>query len=563
MKYDPEIENWMKTFYESLSPTEQRRYAAVEALKLDAEEEGVQYIVELLGCDPLQVDRARQEFVDGMIDGPPQIDDDEQSQPEIDLADGLGGVAAGFGAAAEGEPTDSEADPFGVAVSTDADESATDAGDDFFAAAVADDDEAKEAAAAFWREEGDSAEGDAFSMAPADGGDSEFGGEVTYDDGESASAVLEAAGSSTKKRGKKKGPGPITNVLGIVVFGVVGIVAGYAILVFVAPEKAKQLFDWERAYNKGVAYISSEPPATPDDEGKPVEPNKDFEPGGLVDEDEADLEDYQQDKNNRRNGQGSNGQDNGNGGGAPVDDPFAINPPDSGDVTDPELDDPATSDEGEDDPFGIDIPEIGTPELDVPEIDDPLALPESDAKLIQPAADERYTTAEIDAAIDEVVALSDDDEVKFSRVYLKLCVVGERLAKPTPQAELAAEPRIETLETFLQSVARSRDKLVTVGKFSHDWLFSGKRNPADKGVLLAGTITGVESIQGGHKATVLLLDPDKRNMSVTVVSEKVARYAKGDRVIMLGTIIVDPTTELENYDGDESPIVYPAVTAKL
>jgi len=49
-KYTKEIENSMKKYYDSLNENERRRYAAVEAIKL--EHGGQKYICEILGCDP-------------------------------------------------------------------------------------------------------------------------------------------------------------------------------------------------------------------------------------------------------------------------------------------------------------------------------------------------------------------------------------------------------------------------------------------------------------------------------------------------------------------------------
>lgn len=48
--YTAEIERQMKSFYDSLSEKDRRRYAAVEAAKLGRG--GVQYIAGLLGCHP-------------------------------------------------------------------------------------------------------------------------------------------------------------------------------------------------------------------------------------------------------------------------------------------------------------------------------------------------------------------------------------------------------------------------------------------------------------------------------------------------------------------------------
>lgn len=48
--YAPEIEHRMKSFYDSLSEKDRRRYAGVEATKL--EYGGIAYIARVLGCDP-------------------------------------------------------------------------------------------------------------------------------------------------------------------------------------------------------------------------------------------------------------------------------------------------------------------------------------------------------------------------------------------------------------------------------------------------------------------------------------------------------------------------------
>lgn len=50
MPYSPEIEQAMRSFYDSLSEKDRRRYAAVEVAKLG--HGGVEYIASVLGCDP-------------------------------------------------------------------------------------------------------------------------------------------------------------------------------------------------------------------------------------------------------------------------------------------------------------------------------------------------------------------------------------------------------------------------------------------------------------------------------------------------------------------------------
>lgn len=51
--YLPTVERMMKRLYRSLRENDRRRYAAIEAVKLG--NGGVEYIAQLLGCDPKTV----------------------------------------------------------------------------------------------------------------------------------------------------------------------------------------------------------------------------------------------------------------------------------------------------------------------------------------------------------------------------------------------------------------------------------------------------------------------------------------------------------------------------
>lgn len=65
-RYSPEVEQRMKTLYESLNEKDRRRYAAVEADKLGYG--GQTYIVRLLGCDYKTLRRGLEE-----LDHPPDL----------------------------------------------------------------------------------------------------------------------------------------------------------------------------------------------------------------------------------------------------------------------------------------------------------------------------------------------------------------------------------------------------------------------------------------------------------------------------------------------------------
>ena len=58
--YSAEIESAMKRFFDLLSEKDRRRYAAVEEAKLG--HGGVEYMAQVLGCDPKTIQRGREEL---------------------------------------------------------------------------------------------------------------------------------------------------------------------------------------------------------------------------------------------------------------------------------------------------------------------------------------------------------------------------------------------------------------------------------------------------------------------------------------------------------------------
>jgi hypothetical protein len=61
-RYLPEIEQYMRGYYETLSENDRRRYAGIEAMKLGRG--GTTYIAKVLGCSPQTVRKGRSEIVE-------------------------------------------------------------------------------------------------------------------------------------------------------------------------------------------------------------------------------------------------------------------------------------------------------------------------------------------------------------------------------------------------------------------------------------------------------------------------------------------------------------------
>ncbi len=58
--YGVVIKRTMKRFFDSLSEKDRRRYAAVEAAQLG--HGGVEYVAQVLGCDPKTIQRGQEEL---------------------------------------------------------------------------------------------------------------------------------------------------------------------------------------------------------------------------------------------------------------------------------------------------------------------------------------------------------------------------------------------------------------------------------------------------------------------------------------------------------------------
>jgi hypothetical protein len=58
--YGIQVEQMMKRLFRSLSEKDRRRYAAIEAAKLD--HGGIEYMSRLLGCDPKTIDQGLQDL---------------------------------------------------------------------------------------------------------------------------------------------------------------------------------------------------------------------------------------------------------------------------------------------------------------------------------------------------------------------------------------------------------------------------------------------------------------------------------------------------------------------
>ena len=59
-RYEPQVEERMRSFWETLSEKDRRRFAALEALRWG--HGGIEYVVEVLGCSTRTIERGAEEL---------------------------------------------------------------------------------------------------------------------------------------------------------------------------------------------------------------------------------------------------------------------------------------------------------------------------------------------------------------------------------------------------------------------------------------------------------------------------------------------------------------------
>jgi hypothetical protein len=137
-----------------------------------------------------------------------------------------------------------------------------------------------------------------------------------------------------------------------------------------------------------------------------------------------------------------------------------------------------------------------------------------------------------------------------SDVYDKLCRLASAVTHVDAKSDSVAAVQGEVRALFSKATDRS-DQQASIGRQAAQRIADGKRT--SDGVLLAGTITE-KSLQGRYHLTriVLLGQP----APVAVLSSKPIPFQPGERVAVAGCIVQHPADEIEDYRGENSPLVW-------
>ncbi len=365
---------------------------------------------------------------------------------------------------------------------------------------------------------GEKSDEDGESSVATKEGKEEGEGAVAFDFGQSdddadadADAETTAAARPPRKAMSLKG-----QLIGMVVFGVIGLGLGYGILLLIAPGKAAAL---KKTFVEIIGLDGKDDGGRNRDIPKPQDAEKSdpHDDGGIGTP--GDMLD---------GGRGKNGEANG-----------GFKP----------------DDEGEVDPFEI-------PNIDPVDPPDAAEGPRGFRALLGGQADSGgvFKSASFDA-VDEAIAeasnLSEDNTVQ----YLAMCKIGSGLANLDD-----TDPRFGSVKKRadqLMAVARlhiGADNLKTV---SYKWVRERPEKYKDKtGIFLSGRVSKVRKrarVSSLHVTEIEI----KQGATVILLTTSAANLANGSKVVILGSIVDEAETKLPGYSLTEVPQDFDASPSTL
>jgi hypothetical protein len=171
-----------------------------------------------------------------------------------------------------------------------------------------------------------------------------------------------------------------------------------------------------------------------------------------------------------------------------------------------------------------------------------------------------YTAADLEKILTEVNQLADQmaaaqpTRKQLMDYYRKLYRLGE-VATFARDADAARQQ----VNVLLTKLAADPSKLMEIGRNGAGFfgLDSAKQGD-DKGVLLAGVVESSETAGALHRITLMPVGAKK---PISVYSATDPGLRTGSTVLVLGSIVNDPKSALNDFAGDEQKIVWLGASA--
>lgn len=230
--------------------------------------------------------------------------------------------------------------------------------------------------------------------------------------------------------------------------------------------------------------------------------------------------------------------------------------------------------------LAVDLPGVGedgsgSDGIGKPEIDDPLAeMPAEPSTnvlgvLNPPEFREEELGESLSAAQaqwDEIVGLGGlegKDMRAIAAFYMPFCKLAERATYVNP-SDLQVRAQMEDVEKTLKEIGKDSRNLNALGAVTEYYLDMKGTRKSD-GILLAGVVRKIESRGKLYGTSVAIAGTDERVVMVLSRIDPKSKISEGDRVIILGAMVKDPSANLGGYAGSQKEVVWgglPVVVSK-
>lgn len=345
----------------------------------------------------------------------------------------------------------------------------------------------------------------------------DFSALAVRDEEEVAEGEAEGRPVPARPRRRRKEKNPVKEFFGIVVGGALGLLIGYYLLNLLGGPR----YDFVKVYLPGVKHTSK------------------YAPGWLPDWAKSGV---------ARDGAGADAEpepdaDNGSGKPAPKGAPAAKSGPSK-----PPKPDAGTKD-----------PPAETPAEPPAEKPKPKGKPKPVAAIELTGAP-AFTPDDLGKALKESSeAVGEPSAALTDEAFGKLCELAEVLVfvqGADDEGQLGDRKR--AARALLERVASGPGNAEKIGQLGAACLDDTAR--LKSGVVLAGKV-GPGQPQGAWHATEIVLAKSER--TVTVLSRGSLPLAEGDQAALLGSIVEEPSGNLDGYEGNKTLIVLAAAAVKL
>ncbi len=172
----------------------------------------------------------------------------------------------------------------------------------------------------------------------------------------------------------------------------------------------------------------------------------------------------------------------------------------------------------------------------------------------------QFSTTDLRQAFDTALQASiswdsaeNADQQQTDAFYTACAQLGETITYMVPTHDPAERDLVSSVREFFLGFQQTPKKLAAIGNRSVQWLDQSDRST--QGVVLFGTVRQKRMAGKLHVTELALAAIDQRTVLVASHIDPGPFYQDGDRVLMLGTIVPDPATQLLGYEGNESMVV--------